>query len=63
MIKLWSYIHNCMKEWEILFQFSMVLVMLTNKKYRKLLKVECNFGLQLNVILIIILKIMIDNNK
>jgi hypothetical protein len=63
MIKLWSYIHNCMKEWEILFLFSMVLVMLTNKKYKKLPKVECNFGLQLNVILTTILKIMIDNNK
>lgn len=52
-----------MKEWVILFPFSMVPVMHINRKSRKQQKVETNFGRQLKDISITIGKIMIDNNK
>lgn len=63
MIRLWNYIRNCMREWGIWYQYSMDQVMLINKKSKKQPKVEINSGHQLKDILIITLKIMIDNNK
>ena len=63
MIRLWSCIRSCMREWGIWSQYSMDQVTPINKKSKKQPRAVTNSGHQLKDILTITWKITIDNNK